>query len=128
MNRRGFLGSILALSAAPAIVRADSLMRVVPVNLLVAGPAGFPAGTVRELMVNDVATDDLIYRYDVLGRGVNGALEQCGVDVRVASPAGYESDRRIALTALQNHVQKAGMTLKRWDLPLNVGGIRGRYL
>ena len=30
MNRRGFLGSILALGVAPAIVRADSLMRVVP--------------------------------------------------------------------------------------------------
>lgn len=30
MNRRGFLGSILALGAAPAIVRADSLMRIVP--------------------------------------------------------------------------------------------------
>lgn len=30
MNRRGFLSSILALGAAPAIVRADSLMRVVP--------------------------------------------------------------------------------------------------
>ena len=29
MNRRGFIGSILALGAAPAIVRADSLMRVV---------------------------------------------------------------------------------------------------
>jgi hypothetical protein len=26
MNRRGFLGSILALGAAPAIVRAESLM------------------------------------------------------------------------------------------------------
>jgi len=33
MNRRGFLGSILALGAAPAIVRADSLMRVVPRDL-----------------------------------------------------------------------------------------------
>lgn len=30
LTRRGFLGSILALAAAPAIVRADSLMRVVP--------------------------------------------------------------------------------------------------
>jgi DMSO reductase anchor subunit len=29
MNRRSFLASILALGAAPAIVRADSLMRVV---------------------------------------------------------------------------------------------------
>lgn len=28
MNRRGFLGAILALSAAPAIVRADSLMKI----------------------------------------------------------------------------------------------------
>ena len=30
MNRRGFLGSILALGAAPAIVRADALMRIIP--------------------------------------------------------------------------------------------------
>lgn len=29
MNRRGFLGSILALGAAPAIVRAESLMRII---------------------------------------------------------------------------------------------------
>lgn len=31
MNRRGFLQSVAALAFAPAIVRADSLMRVVPV-------------------------------------------------------------------------------------------------
>lgn len=30
MNRRSFLSSVLALGAAPAIVRADSLMRIVP--------------------------------------------------------------------------------------------------
>lgn len=35
MNRRGFLGSILALGAAPAIVRADSLMRIVPIQTTV---------------------------------------------------------------------------------------------
>ncbi len=35
MNRRGFLGSILALGAAPAIVRADSLMRIVPLDVVV---------------------------------------------------------------------------------------------
>ena len=34
MNRRGFLGSILAAAAAPAIVRADSLMRIVPVDTI----------------------------------------------------------------------------------------------
>lgn len=31
MDRRGFLGSILALAAAPAIVRAESIMRVRPI-------------------------------------------------------------------------------------------------
>lgn len=30
MNRRGFLGSMLALCAAPAIVRASSLMKIAP--------------------------------------------------------------------------------------------------
>lgn len=35
MNRRGFLSAILAAGAAPAIVRADSLMRVVPRETLV---------------------------------------------------------------------------------------------
>jgi hypothetical protein len=30
MDRRGFLGGILALGAAPAIVRAESIMRISP--------------------------------------------------------------------------------------------------
>jgi len=30
VNRRGFLGTILAAACAPAIVRADSLMRSIP--------------------------------------------------------------------------------------------------
>lgn len=30
MNRRGFMGSMLALCAAPAIVRASSLMKLAP--------------------------------------------------------------------------------------------------
>lgn len=33
MNRRGFLRGMLALGAAPAIVRADSLMKLVPRDL-----------------------------------------------------------------------------------------------
>lgn len=32
MNRRGFLSGILAAAIAPAIVRADSLMRIVPLD------------------------------------------------------------------------------------------------
>ena len=38
MDRRSFLSSILALAAAPAIVRADSLMRIVPVEAEVLVP------------------------------------------------------------------------------------------
>ena len=33
MDRRSFLGSILALAAAPAVVRAESIMRVRPIVL-----------------------------------------------------------------------------------------------
>jgi hypothetical protein len=36
-TRRGFLGSILALGVAPAIVRADSLMRIVPRETTIIG-------------------------------------------------------------------------------------------
>lgn len=42
MNRRGFLSSILALGAAPAIVRADSLMRIVPRETTVFWGKGMP--------------------------------------------------------------------------------------
>lgn len=43
MNRRSFLSSCLALAAAPAIVRADSLMRIVPrdVEVLTASSQDF---------------------------------------------------------------------------------------
>lgn len=34
-TRRSFLGSILAMGAAPVIVRADALMRIVPTSTLV---------------------------------------------------------------------------------------------
>lgn len=39
MNRRGFLQSCIALAAAPAIVRADSLMRIVPRDTTILTPA-----------------------------------------------------------------------------------------
>jgi len=37
MNRRGFLGSILAAAAAPAIARVGSLMAVRPVSIEITG-------------------------------------------------------------------------------------------
>jgi hypothetical protein len=39
MNRRSFIGSILLAAAAPAIVRADSLMRIVPLDTKIVGVA-----------------------------------------------------------------------------------------
>lgn len=41
MDRRGFLGAMLAACAAPAIVRADSLMRIVPRDALIFHPDEF---------------------------------------------------------------------------------------
>ena len=38
MDRRGFLRGIIAAAAAPAIVRADSLMRIVPREATIAVP------------------------------------------------------------------------------------------
>lgn len=67
MNRRGFLGSILALSAAPAIVRADSLMRIVPRDALVFHPVALSldvgdtfsiAGITREFRVLSIHYSD----------------------------------------------------------------------
>ena len=73
MNRRGFLGSILALGVAPAIVRADSLMRIVPRDAGVwyskdgyqvftatfSGPKSrlvMPEGTIEALVFNEAHT------------------------------------------------------------------------
>lgn len=47
MNRRGFLLGILAAAVAPAIVRADALMRVVPRETSVLVPAN--AFTLEEI-------------------------------------------------------------------------------
>lgn len=62
MNRRSFIGSILALSAAPAIVRADSLMRIVPRDRWITFSVTFDGATSRLVVpaaiVFDVAHDD----------------------------------------------------------------------
>lgn len=42
LNRRSFLATILASAVAPAIVRADSLMRIVPRETLVVIPRALP--------------------------------------------------------------------------------------
>lgn len=60
MNRRGFLSSILALGVAPAIVRADSLMRIIPreTSVFVAGIESAPIA----------ASGNVVTMVDRLGR------------------------------------------------------------
>lgn len=53
MDRRGFLGSILALAAAPAIVRASSLMKVAPSGLML------PARGNQLLTIQDITNETL---------------------------------------------------------------------
>lgn len=64
MRRRGFLSSILALGAAPAIVRAGSLMRIAP-------PRGYElasAGDVTVLLPSKPAIGDVVSFEVEMGR------------------------------------------------------------
>ena len=84
MNRRGFLQSCIALAAAPAIVRADSLMRIVPRDRLVwtATFEGAASRLVPTCLVlgtaHDRATQDRILDY------LPGALQDQPPEVRDA--------------------------------------------
>lgn len=53
-TRRGFLVGALALMTAPAIVRADSIMRVVPIDMY----------DTRCLIAYDIRSDQLMLRVD----------------------------------------------------------------
>jgi hypothetical protein len=107
VNRRGFLGSILALGAAPAIVRADSLMRILPMERLVLSPLGIlmPTGAMREMWAYDIVTDDMIRRFDVIVRDATGAKQQLHVSVRGDDA---ERDRAPALASLRSHIERIG--------------------
>lgn len=60
MNRRGFLGGLSSLVAAPIVMRADSLMKLRGYSLQISR---------RWLAACDVSTDMIIARYDVLAFG-----------------------------------------------------------
>jgi hypothetical protein len=117
ITRRGFLGSILALGSAPAIVRADSLMRVVPRDLtLLLSPAERLAmndlawaGAIREWSAFDIVTDTLITRLDVIVATPDGRREQFGVDFRVPDgEADPKRHREPALAVLKRHAAQCG--------------------
>ncbi len=61
LSRCGFLGAGLALVASPAVVRAESLMRIVV-------PPDWRS-FVREIRQYDVIDDEYFVRWDVLARG-----------------------------------------------------------
>lgn len=77
--RRSFLGSILALGAAPAIVRADALMRVVPVGTTVLNAADvswsavdFDRDTIKVILVYSDAGDHQAGDRSAVGRLIYG--------------------------------------------------------
>jgi len=95
MNRRGFIGSILAIGAAPAIVRASSLMRV----------QGIIVPTLEEVVAvnsgNSLLTFDLITREAlrvmeknlILGQRVNAQFDSSfkgnSATIRIRRPITY---------------------------------------
>lgn len=82
-TRRSFLGSILALGAAPAIVRADALMRVVPVGTTVLQLADFTWSAVD--FDRDTIKAILVYRDDGRPGGDRSAVARFihGPDLRL---------------------------------------------
>lgn len=69
MNRRGLIGSVLALCAAPAIVRADSLMRVVARDTTILVPPLFglhPYPVEHSLAQLLVAADSIKYPMNLI--------------------------------------------------------------
>lgn len=124
MDRRGFLGSILALGAAPAIVRADSLMRIVPRGLLIL-PAATLAGLARVAFANDLRTDSLIIRLDT----VNG-VHQHGVDILIPEGQGPRWREYIAPAQelLQNHILHEHGSFAGFVAPRPLDGIRCEVL
>lgn len=82
MDRRGFLlgaGGILASFAAPAIVRADSLMRVLPIDTTV-----YLTGTEvlrRQAEVEALEALALVNLTEWFGRSLDGLIHRALVDV-----------------------------------------------
>jgi len=61
IDRRGFLGAMFAACAAPAIVRADSLMRIVPTDTVIL-PANWAQALEYNLIENQFLTCQLVTR------------------------------------------------------------------
>ena len=80
MNRRLFLASCLALGAAPAIVRASSLMRMVPTESGLLVPS-------RRLLQMEIGGEMFYFVSDVTLDGFRIRAHQDGPIIAVAAPA-----------------------------------------
>jgi hypothetical protein len=125
MDRRGFLGSILLAAVAPAIVRADSLMRIVPLDTAVVLPSAaqsmlaeleaadaFAAGLqLREWSQYDIDRMVTLTRYDVHAESVNGVWQQLTVDFMGGDA---NQNRDIARAFLAGRLRADGVTPTAW--------------
>lgn len=109
MDRRSFLkgmGGILAAATAPAIVRADSLMQIVPSALSIIVPSQslelpkITAASIGALYANDIRTDTLRALYDLESpsRPVlhTASLSTLIAAIQARSQADEQFDRRIS--------------------------------
>lgn len=141
MNRRGFLGSMLALAAAPAIVRAQSIMRIANPTRGMVIPLGL-AGVVREIRAYDLRSDRFMLRWDIVGVNASGILQQIHVGAEEsgapenmramqgrplyvfgaeAGIAHLPETRELALGALREGIMRYGITPERGILELPRG-------
>lgn len=149
MTRRGFLGTILAASAAPALVRADSLMKIItPAQGLIL-PLGM-TGAVREIRCYEVNRDAFITRWDVCG-DVNGSPMQIHVGIVDVEHEPYKpiqamegsylylnegklglknlpENRELALAALRKRIDAMGMQVVHGRLELPEGVRCARFV
>lgn len=129
MKRRGFLGSILALGVAPAIVRADSLMRIVPREALVLLDGVAPLlgldGLVRVMRAHDLVTDSVILRLDT----TNGTDQHCvNISLTAADALDWRKHIDPAREVLENHIKHYHGTFDGFRAPPPIADVHCEVL
>lgn len=110
VNRRGFMATMLAACAAPAIVKASNLMPMVPTEtMILPGTVGW-LGAIREIRAYDINRDTFITRWDVAGR-LNGNW----VQYHVAMPE--EEVTPIYFSSRDNPVATRGIRARLQEFP-----------
>lgn len=155
MNRRGFMQMILVASAAPALVRADSLMKIIRPSQGLILPLGVD-GAVREVRMYDLNRDAFITRWDVAGDvggvatrfhvaiveeqgggpmyvsdAIRGSLEVTATYPAGTPPLGMRGNdqrRDMALSELRKKINATGMQIVHGRLELPGGVSHARFL